>query len=307
MRCRSLQIPMLILMGLAGLSVIDSAVGQSTSQSNSQVESRGYSVLYVHADAGSDTGGDGSQMRPFGTITHALEQATPQTIIVLAAGQYTEASGEIFPLRLRPGVTVQAAPDAMDQAVIQGGNTYLSPSQGLQNITLLAVDGAGLGGVSVTNPYSIGVGLWIEAGRPVVRESLFVGNGRAGVVIAAAGAPVLQDNRFTENLSGLLVQGLGDIEGNVFEGNGVGIQVFAGATPRIANNRIKHNQDGLILHANARPVLRSNVIAQNRRNGLVEFPTTEDQLPLNPDEVLVVPFQDDPIGESATDNAGSAQ
>ena len=234
-----------------------------------------YTVLYVNADAGSDQYGDGSQRRPLGTITHALRIASPNTVIVLAPGVYSEATGEQFPLQLRPGVTVQGTPGPNIAAVvIQGSHPYTTPSQGLRNITLLGADRAGLANVTVNNPHPNGHGLWLEGGSPVIVHNAFVGSGATGIYIAGAGSPVIQGNLFLENgEAGLVVNGpsTAQVQGNVFENTGTGIQVAPLATPQILNNRITRNQDGLVLHAEAQPVLSNNQISDNRRNSVLDY------------------------------------
>jgi parallel beta-helix repeat protein len=235
----------------------------------------GYRLIHVSSTAGSDSTGDGSQMKPLRTIAQALQRAEAGTVIVLAPGEYSEATGETFPLQLRSGVTVQGLPGPnRSTAVIRGGGTHLSPSQGAVSAAILAVDRAGLGNVVVSNPATQGYGVWVEAGSPILRENTFAGNGRAGVHLAGSGQPVIQRNYFTQNgFAGLIVGGASQaqVQGNIFENTGTGIQIAAGAAPRIEENRIVQNQDGLILQANARPILANNEIARNRRNGLVEF------------------------------------
>lgn len=240
-----------------------------------------YSLIHVNATAGSDSSGNGGQMQPLKTITHALRMARPGTVILLSPGEYSEASGETFPLQLRPGVTVQGAPiPGGGDVIIRGGGIYTSPSQGLESVTILAVDRAGLGNVVVTNPYNQGHGVWIETGSPVLRDNIFVANGHSGVYIAGPGAPQIQRNRFTANgVTGLFI-GSGsqaEVQGNLFENTGTGIQVAPGAAPRIADNQIVQNQDGLVIAASAQPILGNNLINGNRRNALIDFqppPTT---------------------------------
>ncbi|HEY9763663.1 MAG TPA: DUF1565 domain-containing protein [Trichocoleus sp.] len=237
--------------------------------------SRSYVLIYVNAIAGSDVNGNGTQMSPLKTITHALQNASPNTVIVLAPGEYSEATGESFPLQLKSGVTVQGMPGpGRNTVVIRGSGAYLSPSRGLENSTIVAADRSGLGNVVVMNPHAQGTGVWIEMGSPVLRDNVFAGSGRTGIYVAGAGTPVIQRNYFTENGSaGLIIGGpsQAQVQGNVFEKTGVGIQVAPGAEPRILENRVVQNQDGIILQANARPVLENNQISGNRRNGLVEF------------------------------------
>lgn len=239
--------------------------------------SNAYPLVHVNPSAGSDTSGDGSQLRPYQTITHALRLAPVNSIVLLAPGHYSEASGERFPIQLRPGVTVQGSPNgALGQTVIRGSGIFVSTTAGLVQTTLVGADGAGLGHVMVTNTSTAGYGLVIEAGRPTIRQNQFVGSGYGGVYVSGDSAPVLEGNQFSRNgVVGLVLSGrsAAEVRGNRFEQTGIGIRVAPGAQPQIINNTIVQNQEGLLLDGSASPVLQDNVIAQNRRNGVVEFQT----------------------------------
>ena len=235
-----------------------------------------YTLIHVNPTLGHNTIGDGSQSRPFQTITQALRSAEPNSIVLLAPGVYSIATGESFPLLLKPGVTVQGNPNRGDRPVlIQGGGFFQSASAlERRNATILAADRAGLANVIVTNPTPGGHGLWIEAGSPIILESSFVGSRNAGIFIAGSGTPIIRGNYFNQNrLAGLMINGSSqaEVRGNLFEATGVGIIVAEAATPRIINNRIVHNQDGLVIYGDARPELEAKRISQNRRNSLVEF------------------------------------
>ena len=54
-------------------------------------------LVYVNPITGNDTQAEGGEASPFRTITRALQSAQPQTIILLAAGTYSAATGEVFP------------------------------------------------------------------------------------------------------------------------------------------------------------------------------------------------------------------
>lgn len=65
-------------------------------------------ILYVNPGYGSDAPSAGiSETTPLDTITYALQQASPGTIIKLASGSYSTQSGEVFPLVLKQGVILQ--------------------------------------------------------------------------------------------------------------------------------------------------------------------------------------------------------
>ena len=237
----------------------------------------GYTVLHVNSQSGSDQDGDGSQLRPYQTITYALDRAAENTLILLAAGIYSADSGETFPLELKPQVTVQgmAGPDPAD-IMILGNGGYFSNSSGLRNIAILGADNAGLANVTVSNPHPEGTGLWIESGSPIILDSAFFRNGLSGIHIAGAGAPTIRGNYFLENgRAGLVIAGPSSaaIESNVFENTGTGITVAPDAMPKIENNRISRNLDGLIVHADATPTLHNNQISRNRRNSIVDYST----------------------------------
>ncbi|MEM9815727.1 MAG: DUF1565 domain-containing protein [Cyanobacteria bacterium P01_D01_bin.6] len=238
-------------------------------------ETAEYTVLHVSASSGNDTSGDGSQLRPYKTITHALSLAEANSLILLARGTYSGESGENFPLQLRSGVTIQGmtGPNTAD-VVIQGSGNYYSHTTGMQPVALLGADNAGLAKVTVSNPHREGIGLWIESGSPIVLDSAFLQNGAAGIHIAGPGAPVIRGNYFSNNgRAGLIIAGpsTAKVEANVFENTGVGITVAPGSAPEILNNRISGNLDGLLMHAEARPRLQGNQIARNRRNSIVDY------------------------------------
>ncbi|WP_204138307.1 DUF1565 domain-containing protein [Halomicronema sp. CCY15110] len=250
-------------------------------------EPAGYSILHVNAAAGDDAIGDGSQLRPFRTITHALALAEANTLILLARGTYSAASGETFPLQMQPGVTIQgmAGPNAAEVA-IAGGGTYYSRTAGMQNVAILGADNAGLANVSVSNSHPEGTGLWVESGSPIVLENAFVQNGATGVYVVGTGAPVIRGNYFAGNgKTGLVIAGpsTAQVEANVFENTGIGIMVAPESAPSIINNRIFGNLDGLIMHADASPRLQGNQIARNRRNSIVDYAAwttvTNERLP----------------------------
>jgi len=234
-----------------------------------------YVLIHVNAESGNDASGDGSQLQPFQTISHALDVAEPNTVILLAPGEYSADSGENFPLRLQSGVTVQGAVATnLGSTVIRGNGTLVAANGNYLQVAIVGVDGAGLANVTVTNPSSSGYGLVVEAGRPIIRFNRFLSSGYAGAYVGGTAAPLFEQNMFSENGSvGLLLadQSRAEVVGNVFQNTGIGIQIAPGAEPRITQNRIVSNRQGIVMAANAQPQLQDNEIAGNRQNGLIEF------------------------------------
>jgi parallel beta-helix repeat protein len=230
-------------------------------------------LLFVNPTVGNDALGDGSQRSPWKTLTHALEQAQPGTVIMLSPGTYSAESGEQFPILLPDGVTVQGDLGRQGAGVlIRGGGEFLSPTVARQNVAIVAADNTTLTGVTVRNPAVRGYGLWIESSNARVMHNTFSQNGHDGVSVTGASAPLIQSNQFHRNgASGISIFGSGqaDIRDNVFEATGFGINVGEYAAPRIINNRIVNNRDGVVIQGQARPVLRDNLIEGSQRDGIV--------------------------------------
>jgi parallel beta-helix repeat protein len=229
-------------------------------------------ILYVSPTTGNDQGA-GSQQFPFQTLTRALQSAQPNTAIILAPGTYSEQTGEQFPLRLQPNITIQGNPETKGQdIVIYGGGFYTSRTSAKQNITVLGANGARISGVTITNPYDRGYGLWIESASLIVSQNTFTGNTHDGISVVGTGAPLIQNNIFRENgANGVTVFGSAqpEIRENEFQNTGFGINIAQQAAPFIVGNRIIYNKDGVVIQGNARPVLRENYIEQNQRDGIV--------------------------------------
>lgn len=250
-------------------------------------QAQSFSVLYVNAQTGNNAG-NGSETAPFRTVTHALVQANPNTIIKLAPGTYTQQSGEVFPLEMKPGVTLQGEiSDRGQNTIIQGSGLFLSKTSARQQVAIIGSNRAGLQGVTVSNPNPQGYGLWIESSSPVVSDSTFTGNGHDGVSMVGNSAPILSNNYFYSNgANGITIYGTSrpELKDNIFEKTGFGINIAQNSAPRIIGNRITQNKDGIVVQGNATPVLRSNVIDGNDRDGLVaigesrpDLGTTTDQ------------------------------
>jgi parallel beta-helix repeat protein len=230
-------------------------------------------ILHVSPTKGNDAKGNGSQQAPLRTITHALAIAQPNTVILLAPGTYTTQTGEAFPLKLKAGVTLQGNPQLRGQGVvIQGGGEFVSPTFASQNIAIVGADGAGLAGVTVTNPNPRGYGLWIESTNPLVTDNTFTGNKQDGIAVVGNSVSIVRNNHFSANQSNgisVLSAATPQIQGNVFEQNNFGVNIAQNAAPTLIDNKILRNQDGIVVQAEASPKLRRNVFEGNRRDGLV--------------------------------------
>src|SRR4028118_1896099 len=135
----------------------------------------GASIIYVNPATGTDAAGAGtSEAAPYRTIAYALASASSGTIVQLAPGSYTSATGEVFPLVVKEGVSLRGDVATKGQRTgIIGGGLYGSPTAAGQNITLRAENNSEISGISVTNPNTRGTGVWIESTNAAIRNNTF--------------------------------------------------------------------------------------------------------------------------------------
>ena len=231
-----------------------------------------YPVLYVNPVTGNDSTGDGSDRAPFKTITQALQVAQPNTIIQLTPGTYSAETGEVFPITLRPRITIQGNPENRGQdVVIQGGGWFSGPSSARRSIAILGgANFSTLAGVTITNP--TGYGIQVEFSNPTLTDNTFQGNKEGGIVVTGNSAPVIRNNFFYQNESvGIRVQNTArpSVQANIFEQTGTAIIVSDRAIPEIIGNRITHNKTAIVLQGQARPTLGNNSIENNEQNELI--------------------------------------
>lgn len=258
------------------LGIADTAIAQPLAPNQMPMGEKTMSqvnVLFVNPSVGDDKLGNGGERAPLKTITQALQLAKPNTVIILSIGTYSTQTGEVFPLILKRGVSIQGDSRNLGREMqIQGGGDYLSRSFGGQNATIVGANQARLTGVTVTNPNRRGYGLWIESSNPVIVENTFTGSTQDGISVNGSSAPIISKNYFYRNgANGITIDGNSSpqVRENVFEQTGFGINIAKNATPMIVGNQIKDNRAGIVVQANARPILRNNVIEGSKEDGLV--------------------------------------
>ncbi|MBN3961258.1 DUF1565 domain-containing protein [Nostoc sp. NMS8] len=231
-------------------------------------------AIYVNPASGADRAGAGTtSATPYKSINFALSQAQAGTVIQLAPGNYNQESGETFPLLLKPGVTLRGDEASKGQGIlITGGGFYTSRTFARQDITILAEQDTTLTGVTVTNPNSRGTGVWVESTNPIIKNSTFTNSVREGVFVTGTANPKVEGNLFVQNKgNGISIAkaAQGEIRSNLFQDTGFGLAIGGTSTPLVVENQIVENQDGLFISESAKPILRKNVIQNNKRDGVV--------------------------------------
>ncbi|HIK10269.1 MAG TPA: DUF1565 domain-containing protein [Oscillatoriaceae cyanobacterium M33_DOE_052] len=237
--------------------------------------------IFVNPNSGNDTA-KGTEQAPLKTITRALQVASEGTTIILAPAQYSTATGEVFPLQLKTGVTLKGNPESRGQGIlIQGGGAYMSRTAASQNVAIVGANGATLTGVTVTNSNRRGYGLWIESTNTTVTQNTFTGSTHDGISVNGTGTPTIRENTFVQNgANGLSIFGSAkpQVQSNQFERTGFGINIAQEAAPMVVSNRIRYNTDGIVVQGAARPILRQNQIEGNQRSGLVTIANARPDL-----------------------------
>ncbi len=201
--------------------------------------------IYVDPVFGDDFHGHGTPSFPLRTITRALHFAIPGDAIFLAPGTYSASSGEIFPLRVRPGILIEGDPATKGAGapatLVSGGGLYSisGGSQGASTVTTAFVLGNGsqLAGVQVTVTGSGGVGVVFDGSNATLSQCSITGCGASG------------------------------------------IRVYQGASPTIVNNVVSANAgSGVDVFDTAAPMLRQNTIASNALDGVAANDTSAPNL-----------------------------
>lgn len=231
-------------------------------------------IIYVDPQIGNDSSDGGTIDTPLKTITQALKVARPNTTISLVPGNYSEATGETFPLIIKSNVTLEGVPGGQGRSVIiEGGGAFISHSAAEQNVTIAAIKDAGaIRGVTVTNPNGRGHGLWIESAQPTVSDNSFIRNGNTGLSVNGNSQPIITNNYFNSNGgNGLLVYGTStpQITDNSFDTTGFGVSIVQNGAPILENNTFKGNRIGIILEGDSQGILRNNTITNSLEYGLV--------------------------------------
>ncbi|WP_051289748.1 DUF1565 domain-containing protein [Dolichospermum circinale] len=227
-------------------------------------------IIYVDSVNGLNPDEARTSAKPYKTITDALSQAKPGTVIQLAPGNY---SNESFPIELKPGVTLRGdESNRGERVVISGGGNHITRSFARQNITILADKDTTIAGVTVTNTNERGTGVWVESTNPTIKNSTFINNARDGVFVTGEGNPRIENNRFVQNsANGISItkKSRGEIRNNLFQNNGFGLAIGDTSTPSLTENQIVQNKDGIVISESAKPLVRKNTIQNNQRDGVV--------------------------------------
>jgi Protein of unknown function (DUF1565)/S-layer homology domain len=227
--------------------------------------------IHVHPLKGDDTA-PGNSLYPLKTLTQALRQAAPGTMISPSRGTYSAETGEVFPLVVPPEIVISGNVAGQGGGVvIQGSGVYQSPTFGPQMVTMVLQGDAELRGVTVTNPAEKGTGIWIESAEPTVAGCTVMQCGREGLLATGTANPLITNCVFQGNRASgatFVRNARGEVRNSLWRQNPFGAVISDQAAPIVISNQLVENRCGMMLSGQATPVLRGNLFAQNQEDGL---------------------------------------
>ncbi|MFH0991057.1 MAG: DUF1565 domain-containing protein [bacterium] len=246
---------------------------------------------YVNASTGSNTTGDGTQTKPWKTITYSLGNITGTgRTLHIAAGTYNTTLGETFPILMKNGISLIGA--GMDVSIIDASSSDMV----IKCLSIVdaatRVEGFTVKGGKVTASSSAGAGIFISAGSMLkVANNKITGNingsvGKGGGLYIENSSPWVVTNTISGNSVGASGDGAGiyitngspviegnriisNVAGNANYGGGVFISGSTSA-PRIINNLIiKNPEGGIICESYSKPRIINNTICENSGPGIM--------------------------------------
>ena len=263
-------------------------VGKEFTQITPVEKGPAISTLYVNSRSGDDRSGTGAQASPFKTITHALDVARSGTTIMVEPNNvYSAESGEVFPIRMKSGVTLTKKTDRYEGSyapmsvlpIIKGGARYDIPdSPGGRYAAVLGADNAEISGFSfqlINSPGHTGVGdgtgILCDGTSPLIKNNQFSGSGHAGITLLGTAHPEISDNTFTGNINwGITAYGESypTVTGNSFSSKS-GMDCTDRSHPTIDRNTFSTRGVGISTKGSAQAVISNNVIKGNDDYGIM--------------------------------------
>jgi parallel beta-helix repeat protein len=201
--------------------------------------------IYVDPTFGDDFFGQGTPRSPLRSISYAMRFAIPGDAIFLAPGTYSASSGELFPVRVKPGVLVRGDPGTKGMGgpatFVSGGGVYTisGGTQANTSVTTAFVLGNGsqLAGVKITVTGAGGVGVVLDSSSANLNQCTITGCGSSGVRVYQTGSATITGNDIVSN-------------------TGSGVDVFDTAAPILRQNAISSNGiDGVVANDDSVPNL----------------------------------------------------
>ncbi len=214
---------------LASLAIAATACGAGA-------RAKAVSTIYVDQHTGNDVTGDGTEARPFFTVSRGLRDAVLGSTVRIGPGTYSPSGSETFPIVVPEGVTLVGDVDNKGEGAtptrIAGSGPWPSPSFASSIAAAMVTrPGSSILGLSISAPGDIAV--WCEhpGGTATVGANTIEGSA-TGIAIAGATNVRTVSNDVRANGEGLVLAGTASsrVRESTFSGNDFGITIGVGAT-----------------------------------------------------------------------------
>jgi hypothetical protein len=160
---------------------------------------------YVDALYGSDFSGDGTPAFPFRTITHALQHAESGDVIFVAPGTYSTSIGEVFPIIVRNGVTIEGEPGTKGMGspatlVLGGGSSTISGGVldgQTVNVAIVVSPNVVIRGLAITN--TAGYGVIVNNTSSTIEFCTITQNAQDGLLLVNGASGTYNNNTLSAN------------------------------------------------------------------------------------------------------------
>jgi len=223
-------------------------------------------ATYYVDSKGNNTTGDGSQAKPWQSISYALGQIAGKATIMVAEGVY-DTEIETFPILVKNGISLIGA---------GAGKTVLDAKQTGSVIKGIGITDRGtrIEGFTIKSGHAEkGGGIFISAGSILVLKDNTISDNYAtyeggGIYISNSSSPMIQNNKITGNSAG------SQSVYSFIRGYGGGIYISNSSSPRITDNIISENTvgagagnsglgGGIYISESSSPIITNNTISEN--------------------------------------------
>ncbi len=217
---------------------------------------------YVDNINGSDIPpGDGSIDYPWRTITYALSQISGTGTLYVASGTYSSTSKEIFPIKMKNGLSLVGAQPAM--TIIDGAGIWKT----LIWCEDISDSATRIEGFTIKNGRD---GIYCNNGSsPVIINNIISGNNDTGVICEENSSPSITNNTITMNSEGIYCYFSSPVIANNLINSNRDMGIYCDySSPSIINNTIDNSgRTGIYIYRSS-PVIVQNLISNNTHQGI---------------------------------------
>ncbi len=221
------------------------------------------SIIHVSAREGSN-GDDGSEARPYKTLTYALSKARPSDVLYVHWGRYNRDLGERFPLQVPDGIRVEGYGAGHFQIIYSSPGDYaveLGEGSSVYNMSVFVEEDSSNGGTTAIGIFSRKTSYIEETVVAGFRTGVSLDGGINGEI-----SPSIKNSHISACETGIKVRGNNTnteiVDNHLFE-NTVAIDMLGNAN-RVISNDITDNVEMGVKVQGKTALISSNIISRTQ-------------------------------------------